>query len=148
MTTLAVSAACPRLALFLLLAMYFWTGLAAHELPSLLIGQKVEAFALPPIEGRALGFSSEDLRAGRVSLVNVFGSWCVACRTEHPFLIHGSAGRAADLRHRLAGEGSQGRPRLAGEMGDPYTLIGDSGAAIAFGVTGAPESFVLSMPAA
>ena len=136
------------LALFLLLAMYFWTGLGKdpHELPSVLIDQKVEPFALPPIEGRALGFSSDDLQ-GRVSLVNVFGSWCVACRTEHPFLIqlkqrgvlpiYGIDWREKD---RTAG------PAWLAQMGDPYTLVGDdpdSRAAIAFGVTGAPESFVV-----
>jgi cytochrome c biogenesis protein CcmG/thiol:disulfide interchange protein DsbE len=136
------------LALFLLLAAYFWAGLGRdpHQVPSVLIDQKVEAFALPPIEGRALGFSSDDLQ-GRVSLVNVFGSWCVACRTEHPFLmqlkqqsvvpIYGIDWREKD---RTAG------PAWLARMGDPYTLVGDdpeSRAAIAFGVTGAPESFVV-----
>ena len=136
------------LALFLPLAVYFWVGLGRdpHQVPSVLIDQKVAPFALPPIEGRAIGFSSDDLQ-GRVSLVNVFGSWCVACRTEHPFLmqlkqqsvvpIYGIDWREKD---RTAG------PAWLAQMGDPYTLVGDdpeSRAAIAFGVTGAPESFVV-----
>jgi cytochrome c biogenesis protein CcmG, thiol:disulfide interchange protein DsbE len=136
------------LVMFLLLAAYFWAGLGKdpHQIPSVLIDQKAEAFVLPPIEGRAVGFSSDDLQ-GRVSLVNVFGSWCVACRIEHPFLmklkqrgvlpIYGIDWREKD---RTAG------PAWLAQVGDPYTLIGDdpeSRAAVAFGVTGAPESFVV-----
>jgi cytochrome c biogenesis protein CcmG, thiol:disulfide interchange protein DsbE len=136
------------LVLFLLLAVYFWTGLGKdpHAIPSVLIDQKVAPFALAPIEGRTRGFSSDDL-VGQVSLVNVFGSWCVACRIEHPFLmelkakggvpVHGIDWREKD---RQAG------PAWLSQMGDPYTLIGDdpdSRAAIAFGVTGAPETFVV-----
>jgi cytochrome c biogenesis protein CcmG, thiol:disulfide interchange protein DsbE len=136
------------LVMFLLLAAYFWAGLGKdpHQIPSVLIDQKAEAFVLPPIEGRAVGFSSDDLQ-GRVSLVNVFGSWCVACLIEHPFLmklkqrgvlpIYGIDWREKD---RTAG------PAWLAQVGDPYTLIGDdpeSRAAVAFGVTGAPESFVV-----
>jgi len=151
MTTLAMRSRLPYLlplALFLALAAYFWIGLGHDpaELPSALIDQPVAEFALPPIEGRERGFTSEDLR-GQVSLVNVFGSWCVACRVEHPFLmqlkqrgavpIHGIDWREKD---RTAG------PAWLARHGDPYTLIGDdpdSRAAIAFGVTGAPETFIV-----
>lgn len=136
------------LLLFLMLAAYFWVSLGKdpHEVPSVLIDTKVERFALAPIEGRARGFASDDL-LGHVSLVNVFGSWCVACRTEHPFLmqlkqqntvpIHGIDWREKD---RQAG------PAWLAQFGNPYTLVGDdpdSRAAIAFGVTGAPETFVV-----
>ena len=92
------------------------------------------------------GFASADLK-GEVSLVNIFGSWCVACRVEHPFLmkikengwvpVHGIDWREPD---RDAG------PTWLKRHGDPYTLAGDdpkSKAAIAFGVTGAPETFVV-----
>lgn len=136
------------LALFLLMGGYFWIGLGKdpHQIPSVLIDKKVDAFALPPIGGRDRGFSSEDL-LGRVSLVNVFGSWCVACRIEHPFLmelrargvvpIHG-----IDWREKDPAAG----PAWLAQHGDPYTLVGDdpeSRAAIAFGVTGAPETFIV-----
>jgi cytochrome c biogenesis protein CcmG/thiol:disulfide interchange protein DsbE len=134
--------------LFLVLAGYFWSGLGRdpHELPSVLIDQPVPAFASPAIEGRASGLTSADLR-GHVSLVNVFGSWCIACHVEHPFLmtlkakgvvpIHGINWREKD---RQAG------PAWLRRHGDPYTLIGDdpdSKVAIAFGVSGAPESFIV-----
>jgi cytochrome c biogenesis protein CcmG, thiol:disulfide interchange protein DsbE len=56
-------------------------------LPSALIDREVPAFELPPIEGRdESGFSSADL-VGEVALVNVFASWCVPCRVEHPLLM-------------------------------------------------------------
>lgn len=130
------------------MAVHFWRGLGGdpHAVPSPLIDQPVPAFALAPLAGRERGLSSHDL-IGQVSLVNVFGSWCVACRVEHPFLMEI---RKRDLvpifaidwreKDRTAG------PAWLARHGDPYTLIGDdpdSVAAIAFGVTGAPETFVV-----
>ncbi len=117
-----------------------------NDLPSVLLDKPVPQFSLPAIEGRVRGLSSADLK-GQVSLVNIFGSWCIACRQEHPVLmgireknqvpIHGIDWREED---RQAG------PRWLKKFGDPYTLIGDdprSLAAIAFGVTGAPETFLI-----
>ena len=136
------------LVLFVVLVGYFWIGLGKdpHEVPSPLINHPVAEFALAPLEGREHGFTSEDLK-GHVSLVNVFGSWCVACRIEHPFLtrlsrlgivpIYGIDWRE---KNRQAG------PAWLMQHGDPYTLVGDdpeSRAAIAFGVTGAPETFIV-----
>jgi cytochrome c biogenesis protein CcmG, thiol:disulfide interchange protein DsbE len=133
---------------FVVLAGFFFVGLQKDPriLPSMLIDQDVPPFDLDPIKGRDKGFASADL-PGVVSLVNIFGSWCVACRVEHPFLmriksegkvpLHGIDWREVD---RDAG------PAWLARFGDPYTLIGDdprSKAAIAFGVTGAPETFVI-----
>src|SRR5713226_121995 len=56
------------------------------KIPSALIGKAVPVFSLPPVKGRELGLSSTDLTSD-VSLVNVFASWCVACREEHPLLM-------------------------------------------------------------
>ena len=74
-------------AVFALLAWGFYVGLGidSNVLPSALIDQPAPDFALPPLPGGASGFSSADLQ-GRVSLVNVFASWCTPCRTEHPVL--------------------------------------------------------------
>jgi cytochrome c biogenesis protein CcmG, thiol:disulfide interchange protein DsbE len=133
---------------FFAIAAYLAVGLTKdpHVLPSVLIDQEVPPFDLAAIEGRDRGFSKDDL-LGDVTLVNIFGSWCVACRVEHPFLmemkekglipIHGIDWRE---ENRSAG------PAWLARFGDPYTLIGDdpeSKAAIAFGVTGAPETFVV-----
>jgi cytochrome c biogenesis protein CcmG/thiol:disulfide interchange protein DsbE len=136
------------LAVFLVLAGYFWIGLGKDPqiIPSVLIDQPVPAFALKPIKGRELGFSSDDL-PGQVSLVNIFGSWCVACRVEHPFLTKLKADGVVpiygiDWREKDPDAG----PAWLAKFGDPYTLVGDdpdSKAAIAFGVTGAPETFIV-----
>lgn len=134
---------------FLVIGTYLAVGLTLdpHKLPSMLEGEPVPAFDLAPLRSRDdKGFSSAALK-GEVSLVNVFGSWCVACRVEHPFLmeikrngwvpVHG-----IDWREKDPDAG----PAWLARHGDPYTLAGDdpqSKAAIAFGVTGAPETFVV-----
>ena len=136
------------LLVFVGLAGFFAVGLTRdpRTIRSVLINQPVPDFELPPIRGRERGFASADLK-GQVSLVNIFGSWCVACQVEHPFLmkikernivpLHG-----IDWREETPDAG----PNWLKRYGDPYTLIGDdprSRAAIAFGVTGAPETFVV-----
>ncbi|NQV48479.1 MAG: DsbE family thiol:disulfide interchange protein [Rhodospirillaceae bacterium] len=136
------------LAVFLVIAGYFAVGLKLNprDLPSVLIDQKVESFALKPIKGYDRGFSSEDLK-GQVSLVNFWGSWCVACLAEHPMLMKIAEQKLVplygiDWREKDPDAGPQWLKR----RGDPYTLIGDdpeSKAAIAFGVYGAPESFIV-----
>jgi cytochrome c biogenesis protein CcmG/thiol:disulfide interchange protein DsbE len=116
-----------------------------REVPSPLIGKPVPDFDLPPVKGRALGLSSGDLK-GEVSLVNVFASWCVACREEHPLLM--------DLHKRgvvpVHGLDYKDKPDDAAswlaEMGDPYTRTGadlDGRVAIDWGVYGVPETFVI-----
>ena len=137
------------LGVFLVLAVYFAVGLTKDpkKLPNMLAGKPVPEFDLPPIKGRgAKGFANTDLADG-VSLVNIFGSWCVACRVEHPFLMELKANGAVpihgiDWREVDADAG----PAWLKRFGDPYTLVGDdpkSRAAIAFGVTGAPETFLV-----
>lgn len=137
------------LAVFGVLAVYFYIGLGLNprDLPSMLIDQPVPEFTLAPIQGRDdKGLASTDL-VGQVSLVNVFGSWCIACKLEHPFLmelknkgavpIHG-----IDWREKTPEAG----PEWLRRHGDPYTLVGndpESKAAIALGVTGAPETFIV-----
>ena len=136
------------LVVFAVIAAYFAVGLTKdpRAIPSVLIDTPVPEFALGPITGRDRGFSRQDLK-GEVSLVNIFGSWCFACRVEHPLLMQLKKENAApihgiDWRETDPDDG----PKWLARFGDPYTLIGDdpdSRAAIAFGVTGAPETFVV-----
>src|SRR5574338_96909 len=76
------------LAIFALVAAVPGIGLFLdpRAVPSPLIGKSVPDFRLPPVKGRQLGLASSDLK-GQVSLVNVFASWCVACREEHPVIV-------------------------------------------------------------
>lgn len=130
------------------LAVYFAAGLGRDPktLQSVLINQQVPTFDLVPIEGSSKGLSNADLKNQAV-LVNVFGSWCVACLTEHPFLM------ALKEKNTVPVYGidwrepnRQAGPRWLRKYGNPYTLIGDdpiSRGAIAFGVSGAPETFII-----
>ncbi|MBB4653413.1 cytochrome c biogenesis protein CcmG/thiol:disulfide interchange protein DsbE [Aminobacter niigataensis] len=118
----------------------------AADIPSALIGKPVPEFSLPPVEGRTLGLSSANL-VGEVSLVNVFASWCVACREEHPLFVR----LAADKRVPVHGLNYKDRPEDAAKwlntLGDPYTRTGadlNGRVAIDWGVYGVPETFVVS----
>jgi cytochrome c biogenesis protein CcmG, thiol:disulfide interchange protein DsbE len=134
------------LGIFLVLAGYFAIGLTLdpRNMPSVLIDQEVPPFDLKPIKGYDEGFSSKSLK-GQVTLVNVFGSWCVSCLVEHPMLMEIKRKNLVpiygiDWREKDPDAG----PKWLAKRGDPYTLIGndpESKAAIAFGVTGAPETF-------
>ena len=123
----------------------FGLGLDPKRIPSPLIGKPVPQFELPPVTGRVLGLSSKDLQ-GEVSLVNVFASWCVACREEHPILME--LGRKGVLP--IHGLNYKDRPDDAkawlDELGDPYTRTGadiSGRVAIDWGVYGVPETFVI-----
>ncbi|MEQ8393699.1 DsbE family thiol:disulfide interchange protein [Thalassobaculum sp.] len=117
-----------------------------REIPSALVGKPVPAFDLPAVEGRTAGLSSTDL-AGEVSLVNVFASWCTACREEHPLFMALKAEGAVPIH----GLNYKDKPADAAEwldkLGDPYTRTGadrDGRVAIDWGVYGVPETFVVS----
>jgi cytochrome c biogenesis protein CcmG/thiol:disulfide interchange protein DsbE len=132
---------------FALLSVVLAFGLTrnARDIPSALIGKPVPEFSLPPVKGRMLGLSSADLK-GEVSLVNVFASWCVACRSEHPFFMELKKSGAVPLH----GLNYKDRPDDAAawldRMGDPYVRTGadlNGRVAIEWGVYGVPETFVV-----
>jgi cytochrome c biogenesis protein CcmG/thiol:disulfide interchange protein DsbE len=123
-------------------------GADPHLLPSVLLDTPVPTFSLTPLPGRATEasapFTTADLK-GQVSLLNVWGSWCVACLQEHPNLMklaeQGVVIHGIDWRDTPA----RGAAWLR-DHGDPYAHVGqdpDSTTAIALGVTGAPETFVV-----
>ncbi|HZP94641.1 MAG TPA: DsbE family thiol:disulfide interchange protein [Burkholderiales bacterium] len=115
------------------------------KVPSPLIGKPVPEFSLPPVKGRELGLSSADLR-GEVSLVNVFASWCVACREEHPLLMQLERENFVPIHGLNYKDRPEDAARWLDEMGDPYTRTGadrDGRVAIDWGVYGVPETFVV-----
>ena len=115
-------------------------------IPSALIGKQVPDFALPAVQGRTLGLSSQDLR-GEVSLVNVFASWCVACREEHPLLMRMKAEGVLPIHGLNYKDEPDNAARWLNTMGDPYARTGvdrDGRVAIDWGVYGVPETFVIS----
>lgn len=133
--------------LFGALAIWFAFGLKRDPgyLPSMLIDRPVPAFQLPAIKEGADGLSSADFN-GNVSLLNVFGSWCASCEIEHPVLLEiAQEGDVPIYGLNWKDKPGAGAAWLA-ERGDPYAKIGDDAdgrIAIEFGVTGAPETFVI-----
>ncbi len=115
-------------------------------LPSVLIGKDVPEFELPPLAGRdGPGLSTADLKGGGPSLVNVFASWCVPCRVEHPLFM-----RLAEQGVTIYGINYKDPPEKAAQwladLGDPYARIGadqNGRVAIDWGVYGIPETFVI-----
>lgn len=117
-------------------------------LPSVLLDTPVPDMALPALPGRGRdpdGLADEDLK-GQVSLVNIWGSWCVACLAEHPVLNDIAKSGAVPVQGIAWRDPPDASLAWLRKHGDPYQRIGQdpkSHAAIAFGVTGAPETFVV-----
>lgn len=140
------SPAIPLLA-FVALAIVFAIGLTRNprEIPSPLIGRLVPQFALPPVLGRTLGLSDKDLK-GEVSLVNVFASWCVSCREEHPLMMRLARERIVPVHGLNYKDRPEDAAKWLDELGDPYTRTGadlNGRVAIDWGVYGVPETFVI-----
>ena len=138
---------------FLALAWLLFERLGAGDpasIPSVLIGQTAPPLNLPGLDG-APGLSDADLRAGHVSVVNVFGSWCEPCHEEHPNLMT----LAADPELKKKGvaiygvaqkDSNENVRRFLGAKGDPYAKVGldpDNRAGIDWGVYGVPETFIV-----
>ncbi|MFQ6182335.1 DsbE family thiol:disulfide interchange protein [Sinorhizobium meliloti] len=149
-------AALPLL-IFAVLALIFWSqlnsGRDVSEIPSALIGTKAPMLAMPPLEGAATP-SGEPMPAlddtavkGKLTLVNVWASWCVPCRQEHPIILELSK----DPRLTVVGlnykDRNENALRFLGELGNPFSAIGvdpNGKAAIDWGVYGIPESFLVA----
>jgi cytochrome c biogenesis protein CcmG/thiol:disulfide interchange protein DsbE len=138
------------LIIFLALAALFFLRLFAGDasrLPSALIGKQVPTFTLPAVEGLSgmVGFSDADLRQGRVTLVNVFASWCVPCHQEHEFLMK-LAGQGIAVFGLAYKDDPANIGKFLGGMGNPYTKVGadrSGRVAIDWGVYGVPETFIV-----
>ena len=132
---------------FLGIAVFLGIGLSLNprEIPSPLIGKAVPDFRLAPVKGRTLGLATEDLK-GEVSLVNVFASWCVACRDEHPLLMRLSRQGIVPIHGLNYKDAPKDAADWLDRLGDPYTRTGadiDGRVGIDWGVYGVPETFVI-----
>lgn len=134
------------LGIVLLLGLTFWWGLQNNDdrLPSALLGRSIPEFSLPPVGGQGEELSSEDLR-GQVSLVNVWASWCVPCRTEMPLLVELAEAGTVTIYGINYKDDAEAALSFLEELGNPYTRIGaDSGrVAVDWGVYGVPETFIV-----
>lgn len=135
------------LVVFAGLAVLLYSGLGKDPsiVPSPLIGKPVPDFDLPELRDASARVRAADLR-GKPYLVNVWGSWCVTCRVEHPLLMR----FAAERKLAIVGLNWKDEPeearRWIKQFGDPYAHIPqdlDGRTAIDFGVYKAPESFLV-----
>jgi cytochrome c biogenesis protein CcmG/thiol:disulfide interchange protein DsbE len=135
------------LSVFLLIAVLLGMGLFMDPklVPSPLIGKPVPEFSLPPVQGRKPGLARQDLM-GEVSMVNVFASWCVACRQEHPLLMQLSRQGVIPIHGLNYKDQPQEAADWLDSLGDPYTRTGadlDGRVGIDWGVYGVPETFII-----
>ncbi len=135
------------LAIFLLLVGFLAVGLKLdpREVPSPLVGKPAPAFELPVLHQPDKRFVPGDMR-GKVWLLNVWASWCVSCREEHPVLLD-LAKRGVmpilGLNYKDKGEDAQ---RWLKQFGDPYQLSvvdADGRIGIDYGVYGVPETYLI-----
>jgi cytochrome c biogenesis protein CcmG/thiol:disulfide interchange protein DsbE len=131
----------------LVLAGYFGAGLRhdPRDLPSVLLDRPLPQFDLPAIDAQTPALSSANLKGG-VALLNVFASWCPSCRVEHPTLMALARNKRISIYGLDWKDKDAERKVWLQELGNPYAAIGDDAVghtAIDFGVTGAPETFVI-----
>jgi cytochrome c biogenesis protein CcmG/thiol:disulfide interchange protein DsbE len=139
---------------FAALAAIFWFRLGDGDpsrIPSALIGHPAPLTALPPLQGLASNGApvpglDPAMFKGKVSVVNVWASWCVPCHDEAPLLTR----LGQDKRLQLIGINYKDDPenarRFLGRYGNPYGIVGVDGngrAAIEWGVYGVPETFIV-----
>jgi cytochrome c biogenesis protein CcmG, thiol:disulfide interchange protein DsbE len=139
------------LAAFAVLAIVFFlqltSGKDTKEIPSALIGTRAPALAMPALDGSGKPALTDTVIRGKLTLINVFASWCIPCREEHPLLLQ----LAKDSRLQLVAINYKDKPEKAlqflQELGNPFAAIGMDSAgstAIDWGVYGVPESYLVS----
>lgn len=135
------------LAIFAIIAVFFFRGLSLNPsaIPSPLVGKPAPEFSLPALKDPSSTVSTEDLK-GRVSLLNVWGTWCVECRYEHPFLVELARTSGIPIYGLNLKDDRANALRWLATLGDPYVESGfdaDGGVAVDWGVYGAPETFLI-----
>ena len=135
------------IAIFVALVALLGVGLKLdpREVPSPLIGKPAPHFELPQLRETTKTFTERDMR-GKVWMLNVWASWCVSCREEHPVLLDLAASGAVPIYGlNYKDKREDGLAWLKG-MGDPYQLSiydFDGRVGIDYGVYAVPETFVI-----
>lgn len=116
-----------------------------HLVPSPLINRPAPNFILPQLQVQGKTFSPADLK-GQVWLLNVWASWCVSCREEHPLLLKFSRAHAVPMVGLDYKDQAGDAQKWLSDYGDPYTLTAmdaDGRVGIDYGVYGVPETYVI-----
>lgn len=139
------------LAIFVLLGVLFWRGLSLdpNEMPSALLNKPIPAFELPvlpaPENPQGLVSANQEMLKGKVSLLNVWATWCTTCKQEHEFLntLKAQGVLIYGINYKDNTEGAQ---RWLAELHNPYvySVIDEDGRlGLNLGVFGAPETYVI-----
>ena len=134
------------LLLFIIVVGFLFKGLYLdpHEVPSPLINKPAPFFKAPLLNDTSKSFSATDMK-GKVWMLNMWASWCAACKDEHPLLvemkqhglpIYGMAYKDTDADAQA----------VLNEMGDPYVITAtdaDGKIGIDYGVYGVPETYII-----
>lgn len=135
------------LALFVVLVGFLAVGLRLdpHEVPSPLVNKPAPLFELPQLAQPDQKFSPVDMK-GKVWLLNVWASWCVSCRQEHPLLVALSKSGTVPILGLNYKDARADGLKWLGQFGDPYVFSmfdGDGRVGIDYGVYGVPETYVI-----
>jgi cytochrome c biogenesis protein CcmG/thiol:disulfide interchange protein DsbE len=135
------------LLLFFVLVGFLALGLSRdpREVPSPLINKPAPAFNVPQLSDPSKSFSPENMK-GQVWVLNVWASWCVACREEHPMLVEMSQSQVAPLIGLDYKDKRADAMEMLSRQGNPYKLSAfdnDGRVGINYGVYGVPETYVI-----
>src|SRR5258705_13273721 len=135
------------LGLFIILVVFLAIGLGRdpHEVPSPLINKPAPAFNLPQLKAPTKTFSAEEMR-GKVWIMNVWASWCITCRDEHPLLLEYARSGVVPIYGLNYKDNREDALSWLPELGDPYVLSASDlycRVAIDYGVYCAPETYFI-----
>lgn len=132
---------------FIVLAGFLYVSLGrdTRDVPSPLVGKSAPVFTLTQMQDATKTFSSQDMK-GKVWLLNVWASWCGACKDEHPMLMELSRQNVLPIVGMDYKDTREAGMDTLQKAGNPYTLtISDSDGKVGFdfGVYGVPESYLI-----
>ena len=133
--------------IFVVLVVFLAIGLGhdPHEVPSPLINKPAPAFQLPQLHEPTKTFSAQEMR-GKVWLLNVWASWCISCREEHPVLLELARDGAVPIYGLNYKDKREDAIEWLNDLGNPYLLSAadvDGRVGIDYGVYGAPETYLI-----
>jgi cytochrome c biogenesis protein CcmG/thiol:disulfide interchange protein DsbE len=135
------------LGIFIVLVVFLAIGLKLdpREVPSPLVGKPAPAFALPQLHKPEASFAPKDMQ-GKVWLLNVWASWCVSCRQEHPILVELAKSGIVPIYGLNYKDQRADALKWLQQFGDPYALSivdAEGRVGIDYGVYGVPETYVI-----
>ena len=135
------------LAIFMVLVAFLYRGLSLDpkRVPSPLVGKPMPEFSLPRLQDPAATLSDSDLK-GKVSIINIWATWCVSCRAEHKVLLLLAKSNKVDIYGLNYKDERDKAKQWLLQLGDPYVanaFDADGRTGINWGVYGAPETFIM-----